>query len=95
MNQLNLTTFEESLSAHSKIEVGDKNSTDFKPSFVFYQRDGECFLNVELLTDKRVLPKTVGEKVRWEDENIAVDFYSFHRKLPKKMVKCINWKNLV
>lgn len=84
---INDTTFEVTLPGGDKVEIGDKESTDFKPHIKLNRWDGECFIKVKPanLVEEEVEYEVEGDKVKckykvkYEDdteEEFESEFYA-------------------
>ena len=58
-----------------KIEVGDKSTTEFKPTLKLERWGGEAYIKVSLPTTEKTTPKTTTEKVVWEGQTVDAHFY--------------------
>jgi len=58
-----------------RIEVGDKTTTDFKPTVKLNRWDGECYLEIGIDTTKKTAPTALGDRIYWESEEIGAEFY--------------------
>lgn len=68
-------TYEVELLGKDKIEIGDRDSIDFKPHLKLNRWDGECFIKVGLPTKKKILPTIEGNKIKWIDTDKEVHLY--------------------
>lgn len=83
---INGTAFEVTLSGGDKVEIGDRNSIDFRPHIKLNRWDGECFLAIQPagLSEEEVEYEVEGDKVKckykvkYEDdteEEFEAEFY--------------------
>lgn len=75
---LNDTTYEAELLGGDKVEIGDKSSSDFKPSIKLNRWGSECFIKVGLPitpAQEQIKPTIEAGKVKWVDKDIEVHFY--------------------
>jgi len=69
------TTFETVLACGDKVEIGDKESIDFKPHIKLNRWDGECFIKVGLPTTEKAAPVVEGGKVKFIGIDNEAYFY--------------------
>jgi len=72
--KINDTTYEREL-PNGKVEIGDKDSVDFKPNLKLKRWGEECFIKVGLPTSKKKSPIVEGEKIKWQDTDREARFY--------------------
>ena len=74
--QLTPTTCRVDLPCGDEVEIGDKDSIDFKPKAKVKRWGGECSLTIELPTNEKVLPVIEGEKVKWKGKDTDIEMFS-------------------
>lgn len=70
------SNFELSVTASSKVVIGDENSQSFKPHALFSKWGGESFVSLGIQTSKNITPVVENEKVTWLDTDRAANFYA-------------------
>lgn len=75
IEQISPTTYEKTLPSDDKVEIGDKDSLDFKPHLKLNRWGGECFIKVGLQTQEKHSPTIIGERVEWEGLKVKAAFY--------------------
>lgn len=73
--KINDTTYEVTLPAGDKVEIGDREAVDFKPYLKLNRWDGESFIKVSLPTTAHSSPVIEGERVRWLEPDLEACFY--------------------
>jgi len=87
--KINDTTYEREL-PNGKVEIGDKDSVDFKPTAKLKRWGEECSLVLSISTTEKIAPTIQGEKILWTGRNYGAEFYQatdgfkFNIILPKK-----------
>jgi len=87
--KINDTTYEKEL-PNGKVEIGDKDSVDFKPTAKLKRWGEECSLVLSIPTTEKIAPTIQGEKILWTGRNYGAEFYQatdgfkFNIILPKK-----------
>ena len=73
--QLNPTTFKTIFDKDSEIEIGDIESSDFKPQVKLKRWGDECFCKVNYPTHKKITPIQENGKLKWKDTDKEIHFY--------------------
>jgi len=87
--KINDTTYEREL-PNGKVEIGDKDSVDFKPTAKLKRWGEECSLVLSIPTTEKILPTIQGEKILWTGKDYGAEFFQgtdgfkFNIILPKK-----------
>jgi len=87
--KINDTTYEREL-PNGKVEIGDKDSVDFKPTAKLKRWGEECSLVLSIPTTEKIAPTIQGEKILWTGRDYGAEFYQgtdgfkFNIILPKK-----------
>ncbi|GAI91778.1 unnamed protein product, partial [marine sediment metagenome] len=77
---INDTTFEVELLGKDKVEIGDRESTNFKPHLKLNRWGGECFIKVGLPTTEKITPVVEAGKVKWRGRKVEAHFYPLEPK---------------
>ncbi len=75
MEQIAKTTLQTIMPSGDKVEIGDKNSLDFKPHLKLNRWGGECFIKVGLPVTEKSLPIIDGDKITWEGKDRHIIMY--------------------
>lgn len=77
------TTFTYKIVAN-EVEVGDIESTDFKPNIKLKRWGKECFIKVGFPTEKTIAPIVLenqkSQKIKWATSNKEINFYPTEKK---------------
>jgi hypothetical protein len=88
--KINDTTYEVTLSAGDRVEIGDKDSADFKPCAKLNRWGTECSLVLSIPTNEEILPTIQNEKILWQGRDYGAEFFAatdgfkFNIILPEK-----------
>ncbi len=80
IKQINPTTYEVELLGKDKVEIGDRESKDFKPHIKLNRWGGECFIKVGLPIKGKRDPVIEGNKVKWIEPNLEAHLYPLEAK---------------
>lgn len=78
---INDTTFEVELLGKDKVEIGDRQSLNFKPHVKLNRWGGECFIKVGLPTKAKKTPIIESGKVKWIDKDIEANLYPLEPRI--------------
>lgn len=73
--KINDTTYEVTLPAGDRVEIGEREAISFQPRLKLNRWDGECFIKLGLATTSQGSPVIEGEKVRWVEPELEACFY--------------------
>ncbi|MBA7638449.1 hypothetical protein ES703_46105 [subsurface metagenome] len=105
---INPTTYEVTMPLGDKVEIGDKESADFKPHLKLNRWNEECAVGLGFSTIRKIAPNVQADKITWDDGKIACEFipqppskgaelggFKFNiilKKKPKTNVSVLNFK---
>ncbi len=81
ITKLTDTTYKVDLLGGDKVEVGDKDLTEFKPHVKFNRWDGEGFIKLGLPTGKTGEPVIDGNTIKWIEPDLEADFYPIETRI--------------
>jgi hypothetical protein len=88
--KINDTTYEVTLPAGDRVEIGDRDSADFKPCARLNRWGTECSLVLSIPTNEEILPTIQNEKILWQGRDYGAEFFAatdgfkFNIILPEK-----------
>jgi len=106
LTAIDSTTYELEV-AGEKIELGDKQSLDFKPCAKLSRFDGECSLSIELETIQKIDAVIEGDRLEWKNIDEEIHFYDkgnnefelehilLKKPLSNKLAYNLNLENLI
>jgi hypothetical protein len=90
--KINDTTYEITLPPGDRVEIGDKDSADFKPCVRLNRWGTESSLVLAIPTDEKILPVIQNQKILWQGRDYGAEFFAttngfkFNIILPEKPV---------
>jgi len=81
IKSINDSTYEVEMPSGDKVEIGDKEAVDFKPSLKLNRWDGECFIKLGLPTADKITPVVEVGKVKWRGQKMETHFYPLEPKV--------------
>jgi len=72
--RINDTTYEVTLPAGDRVEIGDKDSADFRPCARLNRWGTECSLVLGIPTSERTLPAVQNGKILWQGRDYGAEF---------------------
>jgi hypothetical protein len=88
--KINDTTYELTLPPGDRVEIGDKDSADFKPCARLNRWGTECSLVLTIPINEKILPAIQDEKILWQGRDYGAEFFvgtdgfKFNVILPEK-----------
>jgi len=88
--RINDTTYEITLPPGDRVEIGDKDSADFKPCAKLNRWGTECSLVLTIPTNEKILPAIQNQKILWQGRDYGAEFFAgtdgfkFNIILPEK-----------
>jgi hypothetical protein len=88
--KINDTTYELSLPPGDRVEIGDRDSADFKPCARLNRWGTECSLFLSIPTAEKILPTIQGERILWQGRDYGAEFlaatdgFKFNIILPRR-----------
>ena len=73
--QIGATTHKLILPSGGEVEIGDKDSVDFKPTAKLTRLGWDISLLLGLATTEKILPTIQGEKMLWQGKDYGAEFY--------------------
>ncbi len=71
---INPTTYEVTMPLGDMVEIGDKDSPDFKPHLKLNRWNGECAIDLGFDTVRKILPILQPDRLTWDDGSVACEF---------------------
>jgi len=71
---INPTTYEVTMPLGDMVEIGDKDSPDFKQHLKLNRWNGECAIDLGFDTVRKILPILQPDRLTWDDGSVACEF---------------------